>query len=311
MSTVLSREPTWPAVRTCCRWGWRPGPGLSTVLEAGTPITYADVELDEPSTITCLRRQQDALVFRKECRRRSPRRKPVANQDIDREKHMDITRVGVVGGGLMGSGIAEVCARAGTRVVVVEADEARSEAAYQRILRSTNKALKRGKITADEQQNTLARVTVSHDLESLAQCRLVIEAVSELVDLKLDIFGRLDRLVEDREAILASNTSSIPIARLGAATTRPEKVVGIHFFNPAPVMKLVEVIPAITTSEETLKIINDFVSIQLGKSVVLCRDQAGFVVNGLVVPLSDVGVCGCSKREWPPAKTSTRPSNWV
>ncbi len=197
---------------------------------------------------------------------------------------MDITRVGVVGGGLMGSGIAEVCARAGTRVVVVEADEARSEAAYQRILRSTNKALKRGKITADEQQNTLARVTVSHDLESLAQCRLVIEAVSELVDLKLDIFGRLDRLVEDREAILASNTSSIPIARLGAATTRPEKVVGIHFFNPAPVMKLVEVIPAITTSEETLKIINDFVSIQLGKSVVLCRDQAGFVVNGLVVP---------------------------
>ena len=197
---------------------------------------------------------------------------------------MDITRVGVVGGGLMGSGIAEVCARAGTRVVVVEADEARSEAAYQRILRSTNKALQRGKITADEQQNTLARVTVSHDLESLAQCRLVIEAVSELVDLKLDIFGRLDRLVEDREAILASNTSSIPIARLGAATTRPEKVVGIHFFNPAPVMKLVEVIPAITTSEETLKIINDFVSIQLGKSVVLCRDQAGFVVNGLVVP---------------------------
>ncbi len=197
---------------------------------------------------------------------------------------MDITRVGVVGGGLMGSGIAEVCARAGTRVVVVEADEARSEAAYQRILRSTNKALQRGKITADEQQNTLARVTVSHDLESLAQCRLVIEAVSELVDLKLDIFGRLDQLVEDREAILASNTSSIPIARLGAATTRPEKVVGIHFFNPAPVMKLVEVIPTITTSEETLKIINDFVSIQLGKSVVLCRDQAGFVVNGLVVP---------------------------
>ena len=197
---------------------------------------------------------------------------------------MNITRVGVVGGGLMGSGIAEVCARAGSEVIVVEADSARSEAAYQRIVNSTGKAVGRGKMTAEEQQGTLARVTVSDDLDNLASSQLVIEAVSEVIALKLDIFERLDRLVEDREAILASNTSSIPIARLGAATTRPEKVVGIHFFNPAPVMKLVEVIPAITTSEETLKAVNDFVSTQLNKSVVLCRDQAGFVVNGLVVP---------------------------
>ncbi len=184
----------------------------------------------------------------------------------------------------MGSGIAEVCARAGSKVTVVEADMDRAEAAYQRIVGSTGKAVARGKMTAGEQESTLANVTVSDDLASLSQSQLVIEAVSEVIALKLSIFKRLDQLVEDREAILASNTSSIPIARLGAATTRPEEVVGIHFFNPAPVMKLVEVIPTITTSEETLKIVNDFISIQLGKSVVLCRDQAGFVVNGLVVP---------------------------
>ncbi len=197
---------------------------------------------------------------------------------------MDITRVGVVGGGLMGSGIAEVCARAGCDVTLVEADSARAEAAYQRIVGSTAKAVARGKMTAGEQESILAQVTVSDDLESLSRSQLVIEAVSEVIALKLTIFERLDHLVEDPETILASNTSSIPIARLGAATTRPENVVGIHFFNPAPVMKLVEVIPAITTSEDTLKVVNDFVSVHLGKSVVLCRDQAGFVVNGLVVP---------------------------
>ena len=197
---------------------------------------------------------------------------------------MEITRVGVIGGGLMGSGIAEVCARAGTEVTVVEADGARAEAAYGRIMGSTEKAVARGKMTAEEQETTLARVTVSDDLASLSQSQLVIEAVSELVDLKLDIFKRLDELVEDQEAILASNTSSIPIVRLGAATSRPDRVVGIHFFNPAPVMKLVEVIPAITTSEETLKTVKEFVADQLDKEVVLCRDQAGFVVNGLVTP---------------------------
>ena len=184
----------------------------------------------------------------------------------------------------MGSGIAEVCARAGSEVTVVEADSARADAAYQRIVGSTGKAVARGKMTADEQESTLAQVTVSDDLESLSRSQLVIEAVSEVIALKLTIFERLDQMVEDHDTILASNTSSIPIARLGAATTRPENVVGIHFFNPAPVMTLVEVIPAITTSEDTLKIVNDFVSVRLGKSVVLCRDQAGFVVNGLVVP---------------------------
>ena len=197
---------------------------------------------------------------------------------------MNITRVGVVGGGLMGAGIAEVCARAGSEVTVVEADLDRAEAAYQRIVGSTGKAVARGKMLAENQEQTLTRVSVNADLESLSESQLVIEAVSEVEDLKLDIFKRLDQIVDDRQAIFGSNTSSIPIARLAAATSRPEQVVGIHFFNPAPVMRLVEVIPAITTSEETLKIVNDFVSIQLHKNVVLCRDQAGFVVNGLVVP---------------------------
>jgi 3-hydroxybutyryl-CoA dehydrogenase len=197
---------------------------------------------------------------------------------------MNITKVGVVGGGLMGAGIAEVCARAGSEVTVVEADSDRAEAAYQRIARSTGKAVARGKMLAEEQEQTLTRVSVNADLESLSESQLVIEAVSEAEDLKLGIFKRLDQYVEDRQAILGSNTSSIPIARLAAATTRPEQVVGIHFFNPAPVMKLVEVIPAVTTSPETLRIVKEYASAQLGKKVVLSRDQAGFVVNGLLTP---------------------------
>ncbi len=197
---------------------------------------------------------------------------------------MNITRVGVVGGGLMGAGIAEVCARAGSEVTVVEADSDRAEAAYQRIVRSMGKAVARGKMLAEEQEQTLTRVSVNADLESLSESQLVIEAVSEAEDLKLDIFKRLDQYVDDRQAILGSNTSSIPIARLAAATSRPEQVVGIHFFNPAPVMKLVEVIPAVTTSPETLRIVREYASAQLDKKVVLSRDQAGFVVNGLLTP---------------------------
>ena len=197
---------------------------------------------------------------------------------------MNITRVGVVGGGLMGAGIAQVCARAGSEVTVVEADSERAEAAYGRIVCSTGKAVARGKMLAEEQEQTLARVSVNDDLSSLSESQLVIEAVSEVEDLKLDIFKRLDQFVEDRQAILGSNTSSIPIARLAAATSRPEQVVGIHFFNPAPVMRLVEVIPAVTTSPETLRIVREYASDQLGKKVVLSRDQAGFVVNGLLTP---------------------------
>lgn len=197
---------------------------------------------------------------------------------------MEITRVGVVGGGLMGSGIAEVCARAGSEVTVVEADMERARAAYQQVVRSTGKAVARGKIASGQQEEVLARITASDDLNSLSGSHLVIEAVSEVEDLKLGIFKKLDRLVEDRQAILSSNTSSIPIARLAAATTRPEKVVGMHFFNPAPVMNLVEVIPAVGTSAETLRAVREYASNQLQKRVVLSRDQAGFVVNGLVTP---------------------------
>ena len=197
---------------------------------------------------------------------------------------MNITKVGVVGGGLMGSGIAEVCARAGSVVTVVEADSQQAEAAHSRIARSMGKAVARGKMAAEQQAQSLARVSVTDDLESLAHSQLVIEAVLEVEDLKLEIFKRLDRIVEEPKAILGSNTSSIPIARIAAATSRPEQVVGIHFFNPAPVMKLVEVIPAVTTSPETLRIVKEYASTQLGKNVVLSRDQAGFVVNGLLTP---------------------------
>jgi 3-hydroxybutyryl-CoA dehydrogenase len=195
-----------------------------------------------------------------------------------------ITRVGVVGGGLMGSGIAEVCARAGLPVTVVETGGRAVDAARQRLEASLKRAVRSGKLDADELAEVEARVTLVDDLTALATSDLVIEAVAENETVKTAVFTQLDQVVKSDEAILASNTSSIPIMKLGTATSRPEQVIGVHFFNPVPVLNLVELVPSLMTSAATRQRIEQFVGDALGKQTILCKDRAGFVVNALLVP---------------------------
>ncbi|SDO33063.1 3-hydroxyacyl-CoA dehydrogenase [Nakamurella panacisegetis] len=195
-----------------------------------------------------------------------------------------ITRVGVVGGGLMGSGIAEVCARSGLDVVVSEVREEFADSARQRVATSLARAVKSGKATDAEAAQAQGRIRVLVGLDALADRQLVIEAATENEQLKLKVFTDLDAIVTDPEAILASNTSSIPISKLAVATNRPHRVVGVHFFNPATVQKLVEIIPSLLTSEETVATVVDFAERGLGKTVVRAKDRAGFVVNALLIP---------------------------
>ena len=192
--------------------------------------------------------------------------------------------VGVIGGGLMGSGIAEVSARAGLDTVVVEVSDGAAKAAEERVRGSLEKAHARGKITDQDLATTLERITFGTDLGQLADRDLVVEAASEREDVKLDLFKRLGALLEKDDAILASNTSSIPIVKLGAVSGRADRVMGVHFFNPAPVMQLVELIPSLTTSPETLTRMQTWVSESLGKQPIEATDRAGFVVNSLLVP---------------------------
>ncbi len=159
----------------------------------------------------------------------------------------EVKSVGVVGAGIMGSGIVEVCAKAGLEVTFVEADEAARARGYQAIERSTAKAVERGKLDDVARKETLGRITASTNLKDLADADLVIEAVTEDLDTKLEVFRTLDELVKP-DVVMATNTSSLPIAELSAATKRPDKVVGMHFFNPPPVMKLLEIVRALTTS---------------------------------------------------------------
>jgi 3-hydroxybutyryl-CoA dehydrogenase len=195
-----------------------------------------------------------------------------------------ITRVGVVGGGLMGSGIAEICARAGLPVTVVETSGRAVDAARQRLEASLKRAVRSGKLDADDLAEVEARITVVDDLTALATSDLVIEAVAENETVKTAVFAQLDQVVKSDEAILASNTSSIPIMKLGTATSRPEQVIGVHFFNPVPVLNLVELVPSLMTSDGTRQRIEQFVGDVLGKQTILCQDRAGFVVNALLVP---------------------------
>ena len=196
----------------------------------------------------------------------------------------DIARVGVVGCGLMGSGIAEVFARAGLDVKVSEASGEALELGRTRLTGSFDTAVKRGKLTEEEREAALARISFTTELADFADRDLVIEAVAEREDIKSAIFQTLDQVVERRDAILASNTSSIPIVKLASATSRPEQVLGIHFFNPAPVQKLVEIIPTLTTSAETVTRAEAFTREVLAKDPIRARDRAGFVVNALLVP---------------------------
>jgi len=195
----------------------------------------------------------------------------------------EILRVGVVGCGLMGSGIVEVCARAGLGVTFVEGSEELVAAGRARIEASIGKAVERGKLDRPEADAALALIDAATDLHALADVDLVIEAATEDPEAKRGIFATLCKVVRP-EVVLASNTSSIPIADLAAASGRPDKVVGMHFFNPPPVMALLELTPAAATSEETYELVRSFGTDVLGKTCVRSSDEAGFIVNRLLIP---------------------------
>lgn len=191
-------------------------------------------------------------------------------------------KIGVVGCGLMGAGIAEVCARAGRQVVVVESSTAAVESGRARLEKSLKRAESRGKVArADE---VLNRIRVVEELGELADRDLVVEAIVEDEKTKVELFRRLDEVVTSPDAVLASNTSSIPIMKLAVATSRPTHVLGVHFFNPVPVLSLVELVPSLLTAEETTERARAFVEGPLGKHAIDCQDRAGFVVNSLLIP---------------------------
>jgi 3-hydroxybutyryl-CoA dehydrogenase len=199
------------------------------------------------------------------------------------EDKVTAMRVGVVGGGLMGSGIAEVCARSGVDVTVVEVDAAAAERSQAAVERSLDRAVRAGKVDADQRQVTLGRLAFTSELADVQGADAAIEAVVEDEQLKRDVFKRLDELLPDAE-FLASNTSSVPIMKLGAETGHPGRVIGLHFFNPVPVLPLVEVVRSIMTSEQTVERATSFAEDTLGKVTIHSQDRAGFVVNALLIP---------------------------
>ena len=195
----------------------------------------------------------------------------------------DIRRVGVVGAGLMGSGIVEVCARAGLEVTFIEGSEELVAAGRGRVERSIAKGVDRGKLDAAAAGEALARIAGVADLDGLADADLVIEAATEDREAKRGIFSRLGELTRP-EVVLASNTSSIPIGLLGEASGRADRVIGMHFFNPPPVMALLELTPSEATSEPTYELVRAFGTEILGKTCVRSKDEAGFIVNRLLIP---------------------------
>lgn len=198
---------------------------------------------------------------------------------------MSAERVGVVGGGIMGTGIAEVCVRAGLDVVLVEVDPAVAARASARVRESLDRGVERGKLAAAEAEAAIERLACVEDLDRLADRSLVVEAVVEDHDAKLAVFSRLREVVADPDAILASNTSSIPIVELAAAAgDRAEHVLGLHFFNPVPVLSLVEIIPSLLTSASAVDRAREFASGRLGKDPIVAPDRAGFTVNALLIP---------------------------
>jgi 3-hydroxybutyryl-CoA dehydrogenase len=201
-----------------------------------------------------------------------------------REVSARIHRVGIVGCGVMGSGIAEVSARAQLDVIVVELNDAALAGGRKRIESSLTRAVRAGKLSTEQQDAALSRISFTTDYDDLADRQVVIEAITESEPEKLATFDRLDRVVSEPDAILASNTSSIPIMKLAMATRRPQSVIGIHFFNPVPVLKLVEVVTSLLTGPGTAEKAETFVNEQLGKHVIRSKDRAGFIVNALLIP---------------------------
>ncbi len=195
---------------------------------------------------------------------------------------MDLNTIGVVGCGLMGSGIAEICARAGYNVVVREINDSLLENGLGRIQQSLGKAVARGKLSQEQAEDTLGRIRGTLDLADFGDCDLVVEAAIENMDLKKEIFAKLDRLLP-AYAILSSNTSSLCITEMASVTQRGDRVLGIHFFNPVPVMPLIEFVRTILTSDETMAIAHQF-GASLGKTMVTAKDTPGFIVNRLLIP---------------------------
>ena len=183
----------------------------------------------------------------------------------------------------MGSGIAEVCARSGVDVTVVEADRERADRTKANIEKSLDRAVRRGKLAEQERAGALERLAVTDSLDDLAGADAAIEAIVEDEAAKRELFLRLDALLPDA-AWLASNTSSVPIMKLAAGTSRPERVLGLHFFNPVPVLALVEIVRSIMTAEETVVSAREFAEQTLGKTTIESQDRAGFVVNALLIP---------------------------
>jgi 3-hydroxybutyryl-CoA dehydrogenase len=184
----------------------------------------------------------------------------------------------------MGSGIAEVCARAHIEVTAVEVDAGGLAAGQKRIATSLERAVRSQKLSQDDADLALDHITFTTDFAALEDRQLVVEAVVEAEEAKLEVFTRLDQVLKDDEAVLASNTSSIPIMKLAMATRRPAQVVGIHFFNPVPVLPLVEVVTSLMTSDDTARFAETFTSEILGKHVIRSKDRAGFIVNALLIP---------------------------
>jgi 3-hydroxybutyryl-CoA dehydrogenase len=184
----------------------------------------------------------------------------------------------------MGSGIAEVCARNGLEVLIQEATVAAMEAGQKRLVTSLDRALGANKITEEERDSAIKNLHFTTDVADLADRQLVVEAVIEDETLKTNIFKSLDKVITDENAILATNTSSIPVMKLGMATQRPSQVIGIHFFNPVPVLRLVELVASLLTSEDTINRSTAFAEVALHKRVIRSKDRAGFIVNALLIP---------------------------
>ena len=195
---------------------------------------------------------------------------------------MTIRKVGVVGCGLMGAGIAQTCAQSGYEVIVREVNQQLLDKGVARIQSAWDMMASKGKLTQGQVDENRSRLHGTLSLEDFADCDLAIEAVIENMEEKVRLFPTLDRILKP-EVFILSNTSSLNVTQMGAITKRPDKVCGLHFFNPAPVMKLVEVVRTISTSEETIETVKQF-AISLGKTPVLAKDTAGFIVNFLLIP---------------------------
>ncbi|TNH27634.1 3-hydroxybutyryl-CoA dehydrogenase [Micromonospora orduensis] len=195
-----------------------------------------------------------------------------------------IRKVGVVGCGVMGTGIAEACAVAGLDVRVVTSSPLSVPTARERLSRAVDRRVRKGKLDSARRDDILDAITVSAQLDCLADRDLVVEAVTERESAKMEVFAALNKIVANPDAVLASNTSSIPVGRLARATDRPERVLGVHFFNPVAAMPLVELVGALRTDPETISLVERFATGVLGKQVIRVGDRAGFVVNALLVP---------------------------